>query len=59
MNRKSLMGLTKDQLVDMILNESSKPRAKSNKPIDFESMPKKHIALKVAYLGKNYAGFAI
>ena len=53
------MGLTKDQLVDMILNESSKPRAKSNKPIDFESMPKKHIALKVAYLGKNYAGFAI
>ena len=39
MNRKSLSGLTKDQLIDMILNESSKPRAKPSKPVDFNAIP--------------------
>jgi hypothetical protein len=35
-------------------------KGKAKKPvIDFELEPKNHVALKIAYLGQNYGGFAI
>lgn len=39
-------------------NFKNKTRARPSRPFNFESYPQRHVALKVAYFGWNYNGFA-
>lgn len=71
MKREALLAelskLSKDQLIERILgsestsiwtNKAAKKARRAEKTFDWSAYPKKHVAMKVAYLGWQYHGFA-
>lgn len=64
-----LAALSREQLIERILaheaasdvlrnNKLAKKARRANKPFDFDAYPKMHVAMKVAYLGWDYHGYA-
>lgn len=59
-----LSQLTKEQLIERIIKQESKssatqhPKKRKDRPMDFSLYSQQHVAMKVAYLGWDYHGYA-
>lgn len=58
-----LAQLSKEQLIDRIIKQESRtsnahPKKRKDRPMDFSAYSKQHVAMKVAYLGWDYHGYA-
>jgi hypothetical protein len=56
--------LTKEQLIERIIKQESRPtvmqhpKKRKDRPMDFSLYSKQHVAMRVAYLGWDYHGYA-
>lgn len=59
-----LSQLSKEQLIERIIKQESRPasvqhqKKRKDRPMDFSAYSKQHVAMKVAYLGWDYHGYA-